>query len=92
MRRKIISLLATLGILGWIGGAVAGDTAAGKAIYDDDCAECHDADEFEGESVEDIKGWIEDIVAGKVEHRGTAKDLTPEQVDAIAAFFAAGDK
>lgn len=89
MRNKIISLLATLGILGWAGSALAGDTAAGKAIYDEICSECHEPDDFEGESAADIKEWIGEILAGETKHKKKL-ELTDEQVDAIAAFYAAG--
>lgn len=89
MLNKIITILAALGIIGWAGSAIAGDTAAGKAIYDETCSECHDPDEFEGESVDELKGWIADIVSGATKHKEKL-ELTDEQMAAIAAFWAAG--
>jgi mono/diheme cytochrome c family protein len=85
MRFLKIALLS-LPIAFWSLGANAGDAAAGKAVFDSDCAECHYEDDFEGESEADIlsaiKGAVED-------HKGDhLKKLDAAQMGNIAAFWA----
>ncbi len=87
MRFLKIALLS-LPIAFWSLGASAGDAAAGKAVFEGDCAECHYEDDFEGESEADIlsaiKGAVED-------HKGDhLKKLDAAQMANIAAFWATG--
>lgn len=65
---------------------LAADVQAGKAVSQAKCIECHEADDWEGESVASLESLIGDIVAGKVKHKRPLQ-LTPAEVADIAAFW-----
>jgi mono/diheme cytochrome c family protein len=69
-----------------LGASAGGDAAAGKAIFDADCAECHYEDDFEGESEADILAALK---GAKEEHKGDhLKKLDASQMANIATFWA----
>ena len=65
--------------------AQAADSQAGRAASQK-CVQCHEADDWEGESVASLESLIGDIVAGKVKHRKPLQ-LTPAEVADIAAYW-----
>jgi mono/diheme cytochrome c family protein len=71
--------------------ASAADVAAGRAAAQAKCVQCHEADDWEGESAASLEGIIRDIVAGKVKHK-TKIELTPAEIANIAAYWEAGKK
>lgn len=72
-------------------GASAADVAAGRVAANAKCLECHEADDWEGESAASLESLIRDIVAGKVKHKRKL-ELTPAEIANIAAYWGAGKK
>lgn len=66
--------------------ALAADVQAGKAAAQAKCIQCHEADDWEGESAASLESLIRDIVAGKVKHKGPLQ-LSPAEVADIAAYW-----
>jgi mono/diheme cytochrome c family protein len=88
-----IRILATIvvvaaGLAGYSGSALA-DAAAGKALFEKDCTECHEAADFKGEDAKEIQASIEQISAGKVKHKKALK-LSAEQAADLAAYMVTG--
>ncbi|RPI12806.1 MAG: hypothetical protein EHM60_10770 [Lysobacterales bacterium] len=83
-------VLATAGLAGF--GAVAhADAAAGKATFEEVCAECHEAADFEGEDAKALADSIKKISAGQMKHKKALK-LTDQQAADVAAYMAGGGK
>lgn len=83
--------LLAIGLIGWCGVARSADIAAGRTAAQTKCVECHEADDWEGESAASLESIIRDIVAGKVKHKRKL-DLTPAEVANIAAYWGAGKR
>lgn len=88
-----IRTLATIGLMaaglaGYSGSALA-DAAAGKAIFEKDCTECHEAADFKGDDAKVIQETIEKISAGQMKHKKAFK-LTAEQAADLAAYMVSG--
>jgi len=82
----------TMVLAGFVSAAAFGaDVQAGRRAAQSKCAQCHDADDWEGEGAASLESLIRDIVAGKVKHKARL-DLTPAEVSDIAAYWAAGQK
>ena len=64
----------------------AADAAAGKAAAQAQCVQCHEADDWEGESAASLESLIRDIVAGKVKHKNKLQ-LSDADVANIAAYW-----
>lgn len=80
---------AAVAALCWAGAAAAGDPAAGEAIYEAQCADCHEPDDFEGESAEDIAALISSEDTASIhKKKADMSKLSAEDVANIAAFFA----
>jgi mono/diheme cytochrome c family protein len=71
--------------------ANAADVAAGRAAAQAKCVACHEADDWNGESAASLQSIISDIVAGKVKHKQKIQ-LSPAEIDNIAAYWANGKK
>lgn len=71
--------------------ATAADIAAGRAAAQAKCVACHEADDWSGESAASLQSIISDIVAGKVKHKQKLQ-LSPAEIDNIAAYWAQGKK
>lgn len=71
--------------------AQAADVGAGRTAANAKCVECHEADDWEGESAASLESLIRDIVAGKVKHKRKL-ELTPAEIANIAAYWGAGKK
>jgi hypothetical protein len=54
-------------------------------------AECHDADDWEGEDAASLESLIRDIVAGKVKHKRKL-ELSAAEIANIAAYWGTGGK
>jgi mono/diheme cytochrome c family protein len=85
------TLLAILASFGVGGVALAADTQAGRSVAQSKCAECHDADDWEGEDAASLESLIRDIVAGKVKHKRKL-ELSAAEIADIAAYWGAGGK
>ena len=83
--------VVTILCLAWGATASAADVGAGRAAANAKCVECHEADDWEGESAASLESIIRDIAAGKVKHK-RALDLTPAEIANIAAYWGAGKK
>jgi cytochrome c553 len=81
-------LVGTAACIVGFSGTVLAD---GKATFDAICSECHAADDFEGETVDDIQEMISQIVNGEIEHKKKL-ELTDQQIADMAAFYASGGK
>jgi mono/diheme cytochrome c family protein len=79
------------GGLAWSGLVVAADTTAGKAAAQGKCSQCHAAKDWEGEGAASLASLIRDIGAGKVKHK-VKIELTPTEIDDIAAYWGSGGK
>lgn len=86
--RNLTRLLIALPFLFWGASASAADAEAGKAVFEANCADCHYADDFAGESADDIVAMIKSVTGGQVEHKGDASSLSDEDIANIAAFWA----
>jgi hypothetical protein len=71
--------------------AQAADATAGRGTAQAKCAECHDADDWEGEDATSLESLMRDIVAGKVKHKRTL-DLSAAEIANIAAYWGQGGK
>ena len=80
--------LATAGLAGYSGTSLA-DAAAGKATFDQTCAECHEAADTKGEDAKELQAQIEKISAGQMKHKKAFK-LTAQQAADVAAYMASG--
>lgn len=68
--------------------SIAADVAAGKAVAQAQCVQCHEADDWTGESTASLESLIRDIVAGKVKHK-TRLQLSQADIANIAAYWGA---
>jgi len=94
MMRAMPRVVITLPILlaGFVTAVAHGaDVQAGRRAAQAKCAQCHEADDWEGEGAASLESLIQDIVAGKVKHKAKL-DLTPAEISNIAAYWAAGVK
>jgi cytochrome c553 len=64
--------------------------SSGKAAAQK-CVQCHEADDWEGESAASLESLIRDIGAGKVKHK-VRIELSDAEVTAIAAYWGRGGK
>ena len=69
----------------------AADVQAGRSAAQSKCAECHEADDWEGEDAASLEGLIRDIVAGKVKHKSKL-ELDAAEMANIAAYWGQGRK
>ena len=87
--KKFSYLAISLALVSWCGFAVAGDVAAGKATFEAQCAECHFADDFAGDSADEIAGYMAEVQSGAIEHESDApKKMTAADAANITAFWA----
>ncbi len=90
MKIRILATVAAVaaGLAGYSGAASA-DAAAGKAIFEKSCAECHDVADTKGEDAKELAAQIEKISAGQMKHKKAFK-LTAEQANDVAAYMVSG--
>ena len=87
MNRMLIVAAASLGAAGW-GMAAHADA---KAKFAADCAECHEAGDFEGEDAKALADTIKKIAGGQMKHKSAIK-LSDAEITEIAAYMAKGGK
>ena len=85
----LVVAMAGLGVAGW--GMAAHADAAGKAKFDEACAECHEAADFEGEDAKALTDTIKKIAAGQQKHKSKIA-LSDAEIASVAAFMASGGK
>ena len=91
MLKRLLVPLVVLATASGSGFARAADVQAGRAAAQNKCAECHGADDWEGEDAASLESLMRDIVAGKVKHKRKL-DLSPDEIANIAAYWARGGK
>ena len=91
MSKVLSTLLAILASFGVSGVASPADAQAGRSVAQSKCAQCHDADDWEGEDAASLESLIRDIVAGKVKHKRKL-ELGAAEIADIAAYWGAGRK
>lgn len=84
--RPLTAGMALMALGWWPLSGLAADAQAGKTVSQAKCIECHEADDWEGESTASLQSLISDIVAGKVKHKRPLQ-LTPAEVADIAAYW-----
>lgn len=87
MKIKGLAAAAVLAMSGHAAQA-EGDVAAGKAIFDRICAECHYDNDFAGRSSEDILGLIKQMAALGSQHKFDLNGLDERELTDVAAFLA----
>jgi mono/diheme cytochrome c family protein len=85
LSKILVMTVAGLGVAGW-GMAAHAD---GKAKFEADCAECHEAGDFAGEDAKALADTLKKMAAGQQKHK-TKITLTDAEITAVAAFMAAG--
>ncbi len=88
--RTGVTTIAML-LAAYAGASYGADAAKGKAVADKQCAECHAAADWEGESAEALSTMMKDVKAGKVKHK-TKLTLSDEDIAAVATYWSQGDK
>ena len=87
LNRMLIVAVAGVGAAGW-GMAAHADA---KAKFAADCAECHEAGDFEGEDAKALADTIKKIAGGQMKHKSAIK-LSDAEITEIAAYMAKGGK
>ena len=70
-------------------GTALADAAAGKAKFEAQCAECHEAGDFEGTAAKEIGETLTHMAAGHVKHKTPIK-LSTAEIAAVAAYLSGG--
>ena len=91
MSRQLQAVLTVAALFCASGAVHAADVQAGRSAAQSKCAQCHDADDWEGEDAASLESLIRDIVAGKVKHKGKL-ELSAAEISNIAAYWGAGKK
>ena len=87
MTRMLIVAVAGMGAAGW-GMAAHADA---KAKFAADCAECHEAGDFEGEDAKALADTLKKIAGGQMKHKSAIK-LSDAEITEIAAYMSKGGK
>jgi cytochrome c553 len=67
-----------------LSGTALADAAAGKAKFEESCADCHEAADFKGKSAADLTQAMKDISSGKMKHKGKVKLSDAEIANVVA--------
>jgi mono/diheme cytochrome c family protein len=90
------SSLPSWGLLGialvFAPAAFAADAIAGKQKVQQECASCHQPNDWEGETEASLSSLMKDIVAGKVSHHKKQLTLSDQEIENIAAYWARNNK
>jgi len=65
--------------------------ADGKAKFAADCAECHEAGDFEGEDAAELTATLKKISAGQTKHKAKLT-LSDAEAAELAAYMSKGGK
>ena len=91
MSKELQALVILAAFLSAGAAAQAADVQAGRSTAQSKCAQCHEADDWEGEDAASLESLIRDIVAGKVKHKGKL-ELSAAEIANIAAYWGQGKK
>jgi mono/diheme cytochrome c family protein len=72
-----------------VSGTALADAAAGKAKFEAQCTECHEAGDFEGTSATELGETLTHMAAGHMKHKKPIK-LTPAEIADVAEYLSAG--
>jgi mono/diheme cytochrome c family protein len=86
-KRILMVAVASVCAAGWCGAALAD----GKAKFAADCAECHEAGDFEGEDAKALADTIKKISAGQMKHKSKIT-LSDAEITEIAGYMSKGGK
>jgi mono/diheme cytochrome c family protein len=86
-KRILMVAVASALAAGWSGSVLAD----AKAKFAADCAECHEAGDFEGEDAKALADSIKKISAGQVKHKSKIT-LSDAEITEIAAYMSKGGK
>jgi mono/diheme cytochrome c family protein len=90
MKAKTMAVALTAAVaLAGISGTVLADTAAGEAKFTAQCAECHEAGDFEGTAAKELGETLTHMAAGHMKHKKPIK-LTPSEIADVAEYLSAG--
>jgi mono/diheme cytochrome c family protein len=89
MSKVLMVAVAGFGLAGW--GMAANADAAGKAKFDADCAECHEAGDFAGEDAKALADSLTKMASGAMKHK-TKITLSEAEIASVAAYMASGGK
>ena len=70
----------------------AADAAAGKAVAQVKCANCHEPADWQGETQQTLQSLIRDVVSGKVKHSKVKVELNENEIANITAYWLSGKK
>ena len=87
--RYLVAIM--FGMIVMSASAGAADVAAGRIAAQSKCAQCHQANDWEGEDAASLQSLIQDIVAGKVKHKNKF-ELTAPEIANVAAYWALGKR
>lgn len=82
MKSKFVLFAAVALATGWSGAALAD----AKALFADDCAECHEAKDFQGKTATELEATIKAYAAGTKKHKGKKK-LGDAEAKEMAAYL-----
>ena len=85
MLKKTLLTIATFGLVGIQALAWAGDPAEKAEV----CIDCHDVEEFEGMSVDEIVTLTAEANANSEKMAKATADLSADDLKAISAYLAA---
>ena len=89
MKAKMVAVAFVAMSMTAMSGAAFADAAAGKAKFAAECAECHEAADFDGTPAKEIGETLTHMAAGHVKHKKPIK-LSATEIADVAAFL--GDK
>lgn len=85
--KKFVLVAATLAGFA-VGSTALADAAAGKAKFEETCADCHEPADFKGKSAAELSQAMKDISSGKTKHKGKVK-LTDAEIASLVAHLGA---
>jgi mono/diheme cytochrome c family protein len=91
MSVRIATLWLTVLSLSFAASSQGADAAAGKALVDAQCADCHEPADWKDEQPEALAALTKDIVSGKTKHKTKLK-LSDAEIADIAAYWGTGSK
>jgi len=87
IKTNLWAIILASGAMAVSGSAMAGDAAAG-AKKAEDCLECHEpAEDFAGQSADELIASMKSIVSGQMKHKKKVA-LSDADIADIAAYFA----
>jgi len=85
MSKVLVVTVAAVGAASW--GVAA--QADGKATFEANCAECHEAGDFAGEDAKGLADTIKKIAAGQQKHKAKIA-LSDAEITSVATFMTTG--